>query len=207
MTIRDCRNKLEQRKGKRDVLETEVKEGKHAIIAMKKDRRVKEMALEIVKMVALSTQEQLTYNISEITDLALDAVLEKPYSVDLEFVEKRNKTECEIYFSRDGMQIKPYDGGGGAVDIASFALRIAAWSMSRPRSRRTLILDEPFKHLKGEIANKRMLEMVRMITKKLNLQIIMVGDERVSREVITEITDRLFEVTIKKGVSQVSIEK
>jgi len=66
-----------------------------------------------------------------------------------------------------------------------------------------LILDEPFKHLKGEEANRKMLGMVRQVSKKLNIQIIMVSDERVSREATVELTDKLFETSIKKGITNV----
>jgi hypothetical protein len=49
-----------------------------------------------------------------------------------------------------------------------------------------------------------MLEMVKQISKKLNIQIIMVSDERVSREATIAATDKLFETSIKNGVTKVS---
>jgi DNA repair exonuclease SbcCD ATPase subunit len=66
-----------------------------------------------------------------------------------------------------------------------------------------MILDEPFKHLKGEKANLRLLDMINEVSKKLGLQIIMISDERVDKEDIYEKADRVFEVSIVKGVSQV----
>jgi DNA repair exonuclease SbcCD ATPase subunit len=104
---------------------------------------------------------------------------------------------------RDKVKIDPFSGGGGAIDVASFALRIALWSMQQPKTRPTLILDEPFKHLKGEVTNRKVLEMVNKISKKLNIQIIMVSDERVSREITSEFTDKLFETSIVDGVTQI----
>ena len=76
-----------------------------------------------------------------------------------------------------------------------------------PISNNVLILDEPFKHLKGETANLRVLDMVQQISKKLNLQIIMVSDERISRDDIEEKADRLFLVELKNKVSQVTVIK
>jgi hypothetical protein len=45
--------------------------------------------------------------------------------------------------------------------------------------------------------------MVNKISKKLNIQIIMVSDERVSREITSEFTDKLFETSIVDGVTQI----
>ena len=198
------RNVLERRKGQRDQVLTSIEKLDGTIQVDKKSLRRHEKAKGVIRQVGLKTQQQLSYNISEITSMALNTVLDSPYNLELEFVERRNKTECDIYFVRDGVRIEPYSGGGGAIDIAAFALRIASWSMQYPRTRNVLILDEPFKHLKGEETNKRMLEMVQQISKKLGIQIIMVSDERVSREATVEATDKLFESTIRKGVTKIT---
>lgn len=199
----ELRNRFEQLKGQRLQVEKRIAHYEKGILESKKSIRTHEKAREVIRLVGLKTQEQLSYNISEITSMALNAVLTNPYDLEVEFVERRNKTECDIWFVRGGSRIDPFSGGGGAVDIAAFALRVASWSMQKPRSRNVLILDEPFKHLKGEEANRKMLEMVREVSSKLDLQIIMVSDERVSREATIEATDKLFETSIKRGVTKV----
>jgi DNA repair exonuclease SbcCD ATPase subunit len=204
MTIKEIRSRYEQKKGMLRQLEKNIEQTKEQIELLNKSLRTHEKANVIIQQVGLKTQQQLSYNISEIASLALSSVMDEPYVIHLDFVERRNKTECDIYFVRDGIQMDPFAGGGGAIDIASFALRVASWSMQNPRTRSTLILDEPFKHLKGEETNKKMLEMVKQISKKLNIQIIMVSDERVSREATIAATDKLFETSIKNGVTKVS---
>ena len=108
---------------------------------------------------------------------------------------------------RDGHELdSPKDEAGvGAIDVAAFALRVASWTMQRPRSRSVIILDEPFKHLKGIKENHRVLEMIKEISSKLNLQIIMVSDERIPREDIIESADRTFEVTKHGNKSKIQI--
>lgn len=203
MNLKEIRYRLEQKKGERaqlrqtiSRLEEQVDNGQRSLVTHEKARK-------ILQEVALKTQQQLSYNISSIVTLSLETVFDVPYTLELDFVERRSKTECDIYFVRDGVRIDPFSGGGGAIDIAAFALRIALWSMQTPRTRATLILDEPFKHLKGEEANRKALEMVSKLSKKLGIQIIMVSDERVSREVTEEFTDSLFETSINKGVTYV----
>jgi DNA repair exonuclease SbcCD ATPase subunit len=204
LKTQELRNKLERQKGKREeveksltVVRSDIKKAVHSLHDHEKAR-------EIIRIVGQKTQQQLQFHISDIASLALDAVFTNPYQLAVDFVPRRNKTECDLYFVRDGNKIDPISASGvGAVDVTAFALRIAAWSMAEPRTRNVLILDEPFKHLKGEEENKQVLEMIRKISKKLKVQIIMVSDERVDREVTIDNTDRLFEVKIRKGISKV----
>lgn len=203
MTLQQLRYRLEQKKGERLQIERSIASLQEQIQEGKKALRAHERARSILQEVGVKTQEQLSYNISTIASLALETVFDIPYELQLEFIQRRNKTECDIYFVRDGVKIDPYSGGGGAIDVAAFALRVALWTMHQPRTRPVLILDEPFKHLKGEEANRKMLEMVSKISKKLGIQIIMVSDERVPREVTMEYADRLFESSIHKGVTRI----
>jgi hypothetical protein len=205
-TLKQLRQSLEQKKGKKQQITKNISSTKADVIGWKKELKSQEQALEIIKQVGLKTQQQLSYNIAEITTMALHSVLRNPYDLELEFVSRRDKTECDIWLARDGNKYKPLFTGGGAKDVAAFALRVASWSMSSPKSRATLILDEPFKHLKGEKTNRRMLDMVHQISKKLGIQIIMVSDERVSREATLEATDLLIDTSMKKKVSQINLE-
>lgn len=204
MKISEIRNLLERRKGQKIEVENTIKNAKDTLRETKRSLRRHERAREIVKIVGLETQRQLQFHISDMASLALEAVFNDPYQLKVDFVERRNKTECDLLFVRDEMEIDPITASGvGAVDVASFALRVASWSMSQPRSQACLILDEPFKHLKGEEENKKVLTMINEISKRLGLQIIMVSDERIPKEDIIESADRVFEVTKRKGKSKV----
>ena len=163
-------------------------------------------AIAIVKEVGLKTQQQLEYHLSEQVSLALAAVFDDPYRLVVQFVEKRGKTEADLLFERRGLQIKPFGAvGGGAIDVASLALRIAYLSMRMDKKvRPVLFLDEPFARLKGEDANRRALSLLRELSKKIGVQIIMVSDERIPREDIIENADKVFLVTQKSGVSKVT---
>jgi DNA repair exonuclease SbcCD ATPase subunit len=204
MTIKDWRNKLEQQKGKQSQVTNNIANLNKEIHTQQRELRNHEEAREIIREVGLATQQQLQFHISNLTSLALEAVFDNPYELLVEFIQRRNKTECDLLFSRNDSKMKPLESSGfGAVDVASFALRVASWSMQTPHSRAVLILDEPFKHLKGNKANLRVLDMVHEISKKLNLQIIMVSDERVDTEDIVEHADRVFKVGIRKGESYI----
>jgi len=198
------RYELEQRKGQQKQIQKDITNYEQERRKLKRKLINCEKAKAIIREVSLATQQQLQYNISEITSLALDAVFPDPYSLQAEFVQRRNKTECDLFFVRDKKKIDPISAsGGGAVDVAAFALRTASWSMAIPRTRNVLILDEPFIHLKGKEANGRALDIVNELSKRMEVQIIMVSDERVPKAEIVERSDQVFEVAIEKGISMI----
>lgn len=207
--IQNIRRILERQKGRKAEILQNITNTKVRIKQTKRDLHRNEQAREIIRKVGLETQKQLQYQISDITSLALEAVFDDPYQLIAEFVQRRNKTECDLFFTRNDHKINPLEASGfGAIDVAAFALRVASWCMQTPHTRNVLVLDEPFKHLKGKEENLRVLQMIKQISTKINkknggLQIIMISDERISRDDIIASADRTFEVKIKKGVSYV----
>jgi DNA repair exonuclease SbcCD ATPase subunit len=165
----------------------------------KRRLRRHEQAREIIRAVGIKTQQQLQYHISDITSLALEAVFDDPYGLAVEFIQRRNKTECDLYFVRSGEKVDPLSAsGGGAVDVAAFALRIASWSMNQPRTRNVIILDEPLRFLSADM-QERASQMIKELSVKLGLQFIIVTHE----PILANYADRTFEVSIHKGITKV----
>jgi len=198
-TLQNVRNRLEQRKGMKSQLQSQIVLNRTEIASNEKLLHSHEHAREIIREVALKTMSQISFHISDITSLALEAVFDNPYRLVTDFVQRRNKTECDLYFERDGNRVDPLSASGvGAVDIASFALRIASWSMNRPHSRNVIILDEPFKCLSDNYQEKAS-QMVKELSEKLNLQFIIISHN----QTLASAADRTFEVSIKNGISKV----
>jgi len=65
--------------------------------------------------------------------------------------------------------------GGGAVDIAALTLQISLWSIARPRTEGIFILDEPLKWLKGKELPVRGGKIIKDLSSKIGVQIIMVS--------------------------------
>lgn len=199
MQLQEARQKLEQLKGKKDRIEDDIFHLKCDIELKKSHIMETEKALEIVKTVGLKTQQTLQFHISDTVSAALESVFPEPYQFGVEFVQRRNKTECDLSFVRGGEAMNPLEAsGGGAVDVASFALRIASWTMQSPRSRSVLFLDEPFRYL-SEGLLPLAGQMVKRISDQLNLQIVMVTHS----EALMEHADKTFTVTQRKGISKV----
>lgn len=200
--ISEFRKILEQRKGRRDQIQDSIQNLELSIKEKGRELRRHEQARSIIQEVALKTQKQLSYHISEITSLALNTIFPEPYTLEADFVQRRNKTECDLFFIRNEERIDPLSAsGGGTVDVAAFALRVASWSMQRPRSRNTLILDEPLRFLSAEYQILG-AQMLKQISEKLQLQFIIVTHE----QNITEYADRIFTVKIKNGISLIAAQ-
>ncbi len=199
MTILQIRNILEQLKGSKSLIERSIEESNQLLEEKRRDLQRHEEAREIIREVGMKTQKKLQYHIGDVTSLALEAVFDNPYELVAKFIQRRNKTECDLVFERDGDRMDPMDAsGGGVVNIASFALRVASWSMQNPRSNSTLVLDEPFSNLSPDL-HSRASAMLREISEKLELQLIMVthADE------LVECADRVFKTTIKNGITTI----
>ena len=198
-SIQHLRNTLEQQKGKKAQIQKSINILNHTTKQKKKDLRRHEQAREVIREVGLKTQSQLSFHISDITSLALDAVFNDPYALVAEFVQRRNKTECDLYFERDGNKVDPLSAsGGGAVDVAAFALRIASWSMQRPKSRNTILLDEPLRFLSVDHQEKASM-MIKHLSEKLHIQFIIITHV----PMLTSCADKVFETHIKKGVTTI----
>lgn len=198
--IKYLQKELNQRIGKREQLRKTIADTKDDVLESKRQLHRYEQAQEVMRLVSIKTQEQLQYHISDITTLALESIFDEPYELIAEFIERRNKTECDLSFVKDTTKIDPLSAsGGGAVDVAAFALRVASWTMQHPRSRNVLILDEPFRYLSSGLL-PRASELLKELSTKLGLQIIMVTH---SNELI-ESADKTFTVKQQKGVTYVS---
>jgi len=199
MSASKWRSLLDQEKGKRDRVLSEIKETKKEIRQLNRRTTHLDEARALIIEVAKQTQEQLEYHIGEVVSLALGAVFEHPYEFELEFTEKRGKTEAQLWLTGDGERYEPiFSTGGGVIDICSFALRVALWSLRKPRSRNVLVLDEPFRFLSRSLQPLASM-MLKELSSNLNLQIIMVSHS----EDLIEGADRVFQVRKRGGKSLV----
>ena len=193
------RTRLERQRGKKIQIEANIFTKEESLQTLQRQFKRHEKAREIIREVGLQTQQQLQFHISDVTSLALESVFNDPYQLKVDFVQRRNKTECDLLFVRNDSEMDPLAAsGGGAVDVAAFALRIASWSMAHPRTRATIILDEPLRFLSVDNQEKAS-RMIKEISQRLGVQFIIVTHE----STLASYADRVFEVSIRKGKSKV----
>lgn len=131
-------------------------------------------AQHILQELAKSIQTKAHNRISTIVTKCLESVFDDPYQFKIVFTKKRGKTEADLIFERDGIEIDPKTAsGGGVLDVASFALRLSCLVLSRPLSRKIQIADEPFKFV-SEDYRARVRKMLLVLARELGMQFVQV---------------------------------
>jgi DNA repair exonuclease SbcCD ATPase subunit len=131
-------------------------------------------AQEILQLVAQAVQQRAHEKISAVVSSCLRTVFQDPYEFHIEFERKRGRTEARMRFIRRDLSVDPLSAsGGGVVDVAAFALRVSCLMLHRPRLRRLVVLDEPFKFV-SEQYRDNVRQMLEELSRDLKLQIVMV---------------------------------
>lgn len=142
----------------------------------------------VVQNVAQAMQKNIEEQVSNLVTMALESVFDEPYKFVLEFVQRRNKTECDVWLERGGERISPMDAsGGGVIDVASFACRVAFWALKRTAP--VLLLDEPMKFVSRSY-QPAVGDMMKMLADKLGLQIVMTTH----LQDLIEVADNVIEI-------------
>ena len=177
------------------------------VLANKWGRRAEKSKLAriAIQTIAQQTQKNVEKRISSLISLALQAVIyDKSYSFEVEFVQRRNRTECDLYLVENGVRINPMNAtGGGCIDIVKFAAAVA-FSTFKP-SRRIFIADEPFRNLseKYHTAASKMMKMLSETKDKSGRQIMEQFVIISHMEKINNSADNLIDIAeVKKEASQ-----
>lgn len=199
MNITEYQSKLQKAIGKKETLTEQVAAAAAHLTDLAAESIAVDHAQAFIQIVAQQTQEQLRFHIEDIVQLCLDTCFPDEYTFQILFEIKRGKTEARLCFVKDGHEIDPMDAsGGGVIDLAAFALRIAAWSLGK--SDNTIILDEPFRFLSKDL-QPRAGEIMKELATKLNIQFILVTHN----PDIIESSHRVFEVSLKDRESVVKV--
>lgn len=165
--------KAQNRVHEKNLKLAEIERCKQDIAVFEVDRENCGKARALVQKVAEETQKKIEFQISNLVSLALASVFPDPYTFKVEFVQRRNRTECDFFFVKDGNSIEPISSsGGGAIDVAGFALRIAIWSLKK--SHPIFILDESFRFVSVDLQEK-CSQMLKELSDKLGIQIILIS--------------------------------
>lgn len=170
--LKDFNTKLTAKITKRDLFIEQVNEyqtNRETLLTKMVDL---EEARSIFQKASQITQEQISIHIENIVTLSLLAV-NFDYEFKVNFVVRRNSTECDLLFIEDGLEMKPLDSCGyGAADIAAIALRIAFWKLS-DKTRNVMMMDEPTRNL--DVGRQPLAaRMIKDLSKKLGLQFLIV---------------------------------
>lgn len=137
-----------------------------------------DQAQQVISFAAQQIQQEAHCRLSNVVSECLSAVFDNAYTFRIDFERKRGKTEAQIKFIRDGLELDdPLEqAGGGVVEVAAFALRLACMVLQRPPLRRVLVLDEPWKCIRGKVYRERVRDMVLKLANDLGVQFVLCVD-------------------------------
>lgn len=152
-----------------------VKQIKESIRDTKEELKHVSEAQTVLETVASLVQRNWYLQLGSIVSRCLKAVFgEDAYEFKLVFKQLANRTEVEFLLQRDQQDFDPMGStGGGVVDVAAFALRVAAQMLSVQGERCLLVLDEPFRFVSATYRPSVRL-LLEKLTEEFSVQIIMV---------------------------------
>lgn len=158
-----------------NILLAEIEDAKQNLEQSEEQLQNLQILLNKCQQVAEAIQQTAHHKIAAIVTQCLNVVFDDPYEFEIVFERKRNKTEAHPIFRRNGCVIDdPVSAsGGGVIDVASFALRLAAIILSRPSKRKLMVLDEPFKFVSKKYRQK-ISQVLHELCDGYGVQIIMV---------------------------------
>lgn len=174
MSIEYYRRRVDELKGEHRAALISVKTEKKESIKADDDLVHAEEAQCVIQDAAQIIQQEAHRMVSGVVSRCLESVFDEPYEFCIEFEKKRGKTEAVLTFVRDGVKLNDpiNQSGGGPIDVAAFALRLASMMLMRPPMRRVLILDEPFKNIRGKEYRRRVRNMLESLSEEMGVQFI-----------------------------------
>lgn len=156
----------------KELLKKDISKKEKELEEHKQEKQDAEDARTILQLAAKETQRNLERHFSKLVTNSFGKTFDNPYKFKPEFVERRNKTECDLWFVRNGKKLTPRFSSGGSVrNIAAFALRLAYWKLEK--SEPVMIFDEPFKNFHKDRLLK-VAETMRHLSDELGLQMIII---------------------------------
>ncbi len=196
-TLEAYRKSINQKLTSIEIVKTSERRAKEEIKQLENDSRALQEAREIFQKAAILTQNHLAKHLSSIVTKAIRTVFhEKNIEFLVEFKERRNNTECDMWFVEEGRRFSLLDSRGyGMVDIASFALRVSYVLLGHTED--ILIIDEPFRNL-SEDKHVLASQMIKELSSELGMQFII----STHMTAIIEYADKAFNILQKRGVSK-----
>jgi len=145
-------------------------------------------ARAVIQSVAEKTQQHMIGYFENLITPLIQNIWQDDRRFCLRFVQKRGGTECEAFILKDGNEASIFgSSGGGLANIISIGCRLAFLVLER-KTRKLMILDEPFSALNSSEYQQRISDTLKEISTRMGIQFLIVTDQ------IDIEGDRLFRV-------------
>lgn len=142
--------------------------------SLEKELKINKEALNVVKQMYQHIQNKIHEKIALLVTKCIRSIFLENIEFVIKFEEKKSRTEANLIFVKDDMELDPMEStGGGVMDVASFAIRLAYLMIKKPKPRNLIIMDEPFRFVSEE-ARYRIRALIEQLARDLDIQFIIV---------------------------------
>jgi len=193
---------IESKRIERTILRKQYRDRLKEITAKKHLLEKQILARKWIQNIVKETQNSISGGVESLVTKALATTFSNPYKFKVNFETRRNKTECDLFFRRNGHDLDPTNcSGGGSTDVASFALRLTFWVLNS-NLRPVLFMDEPFKFLSVDLQSY-CSEMLAMMSEEMGIQMIIVS--HLPR--LIDHADKIIDVSLENDVSLIEYKE
>lgn len=173
ISVAELQKKVTAGRARSDVLTLNISNKRNSVKELGVTLDNQKKACALLQDVASKTQDQLKQAVESTVQGCID-LLFPGYEFKVNFVPKRGKVDAEFRICKDGAELDPIaSSGGGVVDTVAFALRAGCLRLANKRP--LFLLDEPFKHLRGE-PRRELGRVLSTIVDTMGVQVLMVSD-------------------------------
>lgn len=136
-------------------------------------------AYQLLRTFYEQTQSLSVKRLEQLVSYCLRTVFsDQAYEFRIVFETKRNQVEANMVFLRDGAPVDPLEAaGGGCLDVAVCALRLAVILFHVERPRRFIALDEPFRYVSLEY-RANLIGLIRELSERYGVQFFIITHDQ-----------------------------
>jgi len=168
--------RLNEFKGRQSLLNEQIDGTNNKLVELVHNREIFTKEVEVLTVVQEMTRNKIKEGFENMVSYALKSVFNQDYKFVLSFDKRGNLSELDfnILAPERTEAGDPLDSsGGGVLDVAALALRIALLELSKPKIPGFICLDESFKHV-SSVYLANCSKFLTNINKKIARQIILV---------------------------------
>lgn len=202
-SVESARNQMT---GKVELLHKQKAESDNMLEDLKAKYSYMESVVNVLKKYSRVKEQVLREKLDNIVTQGLRLIFGDGYKSKLEFSISRGQATIrpKIVTEVNGHELEADIAtahGGGLVNIASVIYQMLVLCLVKPRQRRILFLDEPFRNVSEEYLEPT-AEFVRQLKEKLGIQIVLISH----RPQMTEIADKVYNFSLHNGVTKVEAD-
>lgn len=189
-------------KAESKLLNQKIEQNQKRIADLEEELKINDETQQILFQSIKIINQEFKEKLETMATIAIKKIFQRNLELKVEYVEKAYGIETRLLILENSLLLDLQDDmGGSIIEVISLIIRLILRDMAKSKSRKTIILDEPFRWA------GRLIELIAQIIKEFsvqyNLQFIIFTHD----EALEDIADRIFKIDRQDKISKVTIIK